>query len=100
MYYCAIGLGLKIRQSQLVFHVNRKLQTSVQSVLVSIFRIGLLRSEVESSRTSLASRTSSRTSSRTDFEVLGLVLGLGVDSTSGYGYQQLPTTPLPPQLPM
>ena len=29
--------------SQLVFHVNMKLQASVLSILVSIFRLGLLR---------------------------------------------------------
>ena len=33
------SLGLKI----IVFHVNMKLQTSVQSIFVSIFRFGLLR---------------------------------------------------------
>ena len=33
---------LKITYDQLVFHVNMKLQTSVLSILVSIFRIGLL----------------------------------------------------------
>ena len=30
-------------QIKLVFHVNMKLQTSVQSILVSIFRVDLLR---------------------------------------------------------
>ena len=45
------------------------------------FDLGIVLTEVESSRTSLASRTSSRT----DFEVLGLegqVLGLGLEASS------------------